>query len=442
MKKQVGIALLGWTIVGATYAADDAVLQHAMQQAQQKMHEGRSDQAYAILAPYEYTQAGQVGFDYLFGQVAAAASHPSQAAFAFERCLAVDPQQGECRLGMIHAHLMLNELDSAGKEITLVSESSPPKEVRDILRNYQEVLTGLSEANDPRWQSYAEFGIGYDSNFNAATAQGSIALPLFNNLVFDLASDGKSRESGFNQMQMNVAYTRPVNPSWKLLLEGNVYGSGYWATHDYNALITDAKVGVTYQQGAHQVGVKLQGQHYRLGNQAYRNMTGMIAQYDYAVSERTRVGTYVQANQLTYPGNELRKANRYLAGATLSRMIGSNTLAYLSILGGKELASSSEASRTFDYQFGGFRLGGLLLLSSAMRLEAGAGVERRLYDGREVLFMRSRNDNIYDAFLSLNYALTKKTSIKTQYRYMRGVSSIPLQDYKRDIFTVSVRYDF
>src|SRR5690625_1386085 len=67
--------------------------------AQEWLQSGQPKTAYELLAPLEDELAGSIEFDLLFGQAALNADRPSVAAFAFERCLAIDPMHGLCRLG-------------------------------------------------------------------------------------------------------------------------------------------------------------------------------------------------------------------------------------------------------------------------------------------------------------------------------------------------------
>lgn len=48
---------------------------------------------------------------------------------AFERCLAITSNSGDCRLGMAQAHIRLNENQSAQRELQLIKASVPPTAV-------------------------------------------------------------------------------------------------------------------------------------------------------------------------------------------------------------------------------------------------------------------------------------------------------------------------
>lgn len=441
-KKIIGAALACVFTQGALAEETTVPVPQALAQALEKIRSGQGAQAYDILLPHETAMAGHIEYDYLFGQAAIAANQPSRAAFAFERCLAVDPSQGECRLGMARTHIMLREVASAQREIAQIREHAPPAEVLAVLQNFQDRLAELEgQSTQPKLQAYVQLGMGFDTNFNAAPGDADLAIPAFGNLVFKLAEANQRSDSWFGQAQANLRYSQPLTQNWQLQFEGGVQGTGHDENGDYDTIVADVKAGMSYRQDKHEVGVKLQGQHYQLGGKAYRNMAGVLAQYDYAFGDMSRLAIFAQGSQMTFPDYAQRKAHRYMGGASWSQLLGERTLGYVSAYSGKEYATHVAASDTLDYRFTGFRLGGLSVLTQKTQLEYGGGAERRLYDGREVLFRRSRNDTVYDAYIGTTYKFNRSFSLRTQYRYVRDISSIPLQDFNRSIFTVSVRYE-
>ncbi len=362
---------------------------------------------------------------------------------AFERCLAVTPLHGACRLGMVQAHMLLSEAEGARQEIAIISQSKPPAEIQRVIDDYLSRLSGLDTGNqDTRLTSYIELGAGYDSNFNNATALDSMALPLFNNQVFRLSRDGQARGSGFIQAHFNLRYSTPVSEHWRLQVETNLSANLYWETHRYHSQVADLTVGMTRRQGSHQVALKLQGQHYRLGGHTYRNLAGVLGQYAYTVNEQVEVNAFLQATRLSYPGDTLRNAHRYAGGASVSHVLaGGRALAYLSAYGGRESTRHRQAPEEYGYHFGGARIGGLWLYSPRTQIEASIGAERRRYDGREPLFLKARRDTVYDLSVGLSHALTRKLSVRPQYRYVRSASNIDLRDYQRHLVTVNLRYE-
>lgn len=424
-------------------AAASSAHDGTLRQAQQWLEQGQAKTAYSLLAPLESELAGLIAFDWLFGQAALHSDRPSEAAFAFERCLAVDPMNGLCRLGIARAHISLQEVASAQDELTILSQASPPEAVQDVIADYMAQLSGTEVANqDTRLTSYIQLGLGYDSNINSATARDSMALPIFNNVVFRLNRDGQKKESGFAQARFNISYSTPIATNWRFLTEANVAATGNWETHDYNTLVSDLSVGLARRANKHQFIGRLQGQNYRLGDHTYRNMLGVLGQYSYAMTDHTEIGAFAQASRLTYPGNELRNANRYTLGTSWTQGLANDrAVAYASLYGGREDAVKGKAPDFYDHKFAGVRAGGMYLMTPRLQLEAGVGAERRRYDGKDVLFEKARHDTYYDAYLGLNYAINRKLSLRPQYRYAHNDSNATLYSFRRHVVTMNLRYE-
>ena len=426
------------------HAAASSAPRHAQLQAGKSHFErGEWANAYTTLEPLEAALAGNVEYDLVFGQTALAVNRPSRAAFAFERCLAVNPLNGTCRLGMARAHMMLAEYSGARNELDLIARSRPPVQVQRAVDEYLAELTNRqAQGQDTRLRGYAQVGIGYDSNFNHASTQDALALPLFNNAVFRLSRDGQARESGFNQAQLNISYSTPVNANWRFLVDTSLASSLYWETDEYNTLISDLGVGISYRRDAHQFTVKALGQNYQLGNRSYRNLIGVLGQYAYTVNERAEVNAFANVSRLNYPQEDLRNAHRYTLGMSWSQMaFNDKAVLYASAYGGREDAVKNHAPDTLDYGFGGVRLGGMALLNPRTQVEFGAGAEQRRYDGSDTIFLTQRKETVYDVNLGVNYALNRKWSVRPAYRYTLSDSSIPLRDYQRHAMTLNLRYE-
>jgi predicted Zn-dependent protease len=126
------------------------------------------DKAYEILAPLEEQQSGNPEYDYLLGVALLEKGDPQNAIFAFERCLAVEPKNGPCRVQMARTHLALGETDNARAELNVVNAYNPPPEVKQIVNQYLGAVDTLEAQQKRRITAYAQAGVGYDSNINSA----------------------------------------------------------------------------------------------------------------------------------------------------------------------------------------------------------------------------------------------------------------------------------
>lgn len=414
-----------------------------MARAQEWLEQGRARTAYSMLESREHVLAGEPSYDKLLGLAALAANEPSRAAFAFERCLAVQADHGVCRLGMARAHIALSEAASARQELTLIAATSPPAPVQKAVADYLGILANTPEGTqDSRLAAYLELGLGYNSNINSATSRDSMALPALGGAVFALSRQGRRSGSGFNQAAFNFRYSTPIATDWRFLAEANINALGNWQTNDYNTVVSDAHVGVARKLDKHQFIARLQTQNYVLGGRSYRNLLGGLGQYAYAVSDRSEFSAFVQASRLSYPDDRLRAAMRYAGGVSWSQALaGDRAVAYASVYAGREDTIHRGAPNAYEYTFGGLRAGGMYLLTPRLKLEGGVGAEQRRYDGQDALFLTRRSEVIYDGYVGLDYSITRKLSVRPQYRYAHSDSNIPLRDYQRHILSVNLRYE-
>jgi len=444
----VGTSLLVYASPGF---AQDPLETHAvvLQEAGAWIASGQGNIAYNKLRSLEARLAGHVKFDTLFGQAALQANEPSIAAFAFERCLSVEPDNGICRLGVARAHLELSEASRARNELSILQQSKPPAAVQKTIDDYLQRLEGVHRSNqDTRLSSYWQWGIGYDSNINNATNLSSMALPALGGYEFTLSRDGRATESLLAEARYNIRYSTPLSDRWRFLSEANLSTTSYLHHHQYNNAVADVSLGVARRANQHQFIAKVQGQHYRLHEKPYRNLIGLLGQYSYSVSERSEATVFVQASRLNYSNsryfrnNSLRNANRYTLGATwMQGLANDRAVGFVTAYGGGERTVKSRAPKSYEYNFGGLRAGGMYLVTPRLQLEAGLGVESRRHRGQEILFNKRRDDTLFDAYAGLNYSINRKLSIRPQYRFYKNHSNVALYGYKRHIFTVNMRYE-
>ena len=89
----------------------------------------QSSQAYDYLIAEIEERAGTPEYDLLLGIAALESNHPTQAVFAFERVLAIDPDNSRARLELARAYFELNENEAAKEEFNYAKTLDVPEEV-------------------------------------------------------------------------------------------------------------------------------------------------------------------------------------------------------------------------------------------------------------------------------------------------------------------------
>jgi tetratricopeptide (TPR) repeat protein len=196
----------------ASAHADDLLVQ-----ADQLLSQQRHQEAYTLLSPLEDERGGDPNYDFLLGRAALASGHHTEAAFAFERCLAVDPKNGPCRMQMAQAHMVLGETDSARLELKTIQEYNPPAEVQSLVAQYMGMLQVSESKAQNQISTYAQATLGHDTNVNSANDQSQIAIPALGGLYFVKDPSGLEQDDNYAQLEAGVRLRRGLSPAWSLL---------------------------------------------------------------------------------------------------------------------------------------------------------------------------------------------------------------------------------
>lgn len=408
--------------------------------ADQLLAQGQSKAAFDLLVPLEDERAGDPDFDYLLGLAALETGLGGIAAFAFERCLAVDPKNGPCRVQMARTHLALGETGSARVELETVRESAPPVEVSDLVNRYLGTVAEREAGARRRVDVHVQAGAGYDTNVSSTTAESQIAIPSLGGLPFTLSGVSTKQEDAFAQAEAGVRLDQALSPAWRLLADASVTTRQYLDVDAFSSLGSEASLGLSRAAGANSVLARLHAQDYRLDEEGYRSVYGVSTQYQRTFNDRAAASVYVQASRLDYHlGNP--DAARYTAGAGYSRQLGADrrSAVYAGLYGGREDSEGSTPGLGQD--FAGLRLGGSHALDARLALTASLSVEQRRFDGVDPTFLVEREDTGTDLGLGAVLQLGESLSLRPTYTYSRSDSNTVLSDYDRHLVAVDLRLD-
>lgn len=409
-------------------------------QADQLISQGQAQAAFDLLAPVEDERAGDPDYDYLLGLAALETGKGGVAAFAFERCLATDPRNGPCRVQMARTHLALGENGSAREELKAVQESQPPREVSDLVTRYLGALTQREQDEKQRLDFHVQVGAGHDSNVSGTTDASAIAIPRLGGLPFLLQGVSSKQEDVFVQAAAGASLDRALSPAWRFLADAGINARQHEDVDAFNSLVADASIGLGWLTGADSVQAKLQLQDYRLDDEAFRSLYGVMAQYQHVFGEKAAISVYGQVSELD---NHLGipDATRFTLGSGYSRALDTRfaTTLYVGLYGGSEDSDSS--IQVLSQDFAGLRLGGSTVLNARLALTAAVSAERREFGGQSPIFLVVREDTAVDTSLGAIWKLGEKLSLKPAYTYSSSDSNIALSDYDRHLVSVDLRYD-
>jgi hypothetical protein len=435
------LALLLLGLAAASWAADQTLLRA------KAMLDARNPKgAYDLLAPLQSERAGDPEYDYLLGVAALDLGRNTEAVFALERVLAVQPDNAPARAQIARAYFNLKETDTAKREFETVKAQGVPPDVQATIDRYLDAIGRVPEAERFSARFFVEVIGGYDTNVNGATAVDSIAVPAFGNITFRLEPTSVETPAWFTSAATGMALRNPLTKSTFLLGGASVYARFNFGESDFDTGYLDGYAGLGYRAGRETFTVVAQGNAFNVGdplyNSSYRNAWGGTAQWTHDFSARSQLATYIQYASLTYPDQEPRDANRYVGGVGWAYAFrGVDPTVYLGVYGGAEIATD-DLYDWLGYDLVGLRAGGQKAIDERAYAFASVAVEWRNARGTDPYFLVERKDQQYTAALGLRYLLGHDWWISPQVTYLLNNSNIQLNEYDRWQGFVSLRRDW
>ncbi len=432
-------------LAGGAWAADPELERvHTM------LRDGKAADAYALLEPKEFAQAGNVDFDTLFGIAALDAGKPDRATLAFERVLALNPNAAGVRLDLARAYFALGDFPRARLELDAVAENNPPPAAKLAIEKYRRAIEDLERVKRTEVNAYVEGFAGYDNNITSVVSDFTNAvLATYSLPGFQPTGNSIKRDSSILGMAAGVELTHRVSDAVALNAAADVRHRGVLSAHNYDSDQLDLRAGVSYAQGAnlYRGGVTMQGYRQRTEvPTADRNAFGLNAEWRHAFGPSDLASIFGVLTRQRFPDIAVNDVNTVaLGGGWLHQFGGAQKpLLYASLLGGQDnaqnpLANGADNSRRFINS----RLYGQLALGDAADLFASLGL---LYRKDRSAFARSSNvafghDRTTDVTLGSNWRFAKNWTLRPQVTYIENRSNVALSEYRRTEFMVTVRYD-
>lgn len=400
---------------------------------------GRMGDAYALLAPLADTRAGDADFDYALGIAAAETNRRAEAIVAFQRVLAVQPDNAQARAELARVYALAGDVDTARREFdTVVDDPSLPDPVRQRFNRIVRDLGRAQRAGGTDVSGFAEATGGYDSNVNTATGLTSITLPVFAGLGPATLSGGATRiGDGFAGIDGGVSVTGGVSRQTRLF--ASVLGShrNAFDSAQFDQTQATATAGAGHTLANRDV-VSLSGQYQQLwlGDARYRQAYGAIGQYTSRLAGGRALSFGAQYFGLEYHTDPLRDADRYAVSVNYA-----GRTATFGVSGGHEEARAASVDNLSN-SFADARVGIERPVGGRLALVASGGVDYRRHDAADSLFLKRREDVQIDAAVGLKLLLAADVYARPSVAYTHNFSTIDLYVYDRVVASVGVRVEF
>jgi len=425
----------------AALAADDLLLS-----AKQRLDDGNPQAAYNLLIPLQSERAGDPEYDFLLGSAALGIGKNTEAVFALERVLAVRPDATVARALIARAYFNLKETETAKREFENVRKQDVPPEIATAIDRFLDAIERIEASERTSIRGFVEVGIGHDSNVNSATADNQVAVPAFGGLIFNLAPSATEQEDAFVSFGGGVNFQHPFSKRFGLFGGLAYHNKSNHNETDFSTYYYDANLGLSYRRDRDIITLGAQYNTFFVNDtaaysDAYRNASGLTGQWQHDFDSRNQVSFFAQYSYLDYPDQEIRNADRYVGGAGYAHAFGRAALiTYLGVYGGVEDEKEDGVSQ-LGHDLYGARLGTQWNLNETFALFLNANGEYREYGGPDPFFLVTRVDKQYNASAGFIVFPRKGVRVITQASGTQNDSNIPINEFDRVVYQITLRYD-
>lgn len=427
---------LAWGL--CSYASAQSVVESATALVQQ----GRAEEAFRLLDPQEATRAGDPAFDAVMGAAAHAAGHYTRAVMARERLVLAQPGNLGAQVALGQS---LNAVGDRSGVLALPAQAQAmlvPVDAGNALDPFLYSYDKPDAAGQSSLKGYAEVSVGRDSNANAGPVSGQLQSPVPGTPPWTLLPNAVETSGAFAAAQAGVRGRVVLDPRWSLV--GTAVGSARHyggQARAFGHTAWDATVGLAFRAERHELIASGQGSYYALDGSRLRTMGGVLGEWIYRLDGFRQIGSFVQVLDVHYPSQTLRDVRRSVVGTSYSHLFRGGASAYAGIYGGQEKPQTSGAE-PLGHRLLGLRVGGQWPLAAQWTVFASADWERRSYGGEDPFFAVARGDRQTQWLVGLGWTPASGWRITPQWTLTRNASTLPITDYTRRVFSVTVRREF
>ena len=406
------------------------------------VNQGKMAEAYALLEPLEADRAGGRDFDLLLGISAVDIGQSTRGVFALERVLAVDPNNARARAEIARAYLALGETSSAKQEFETVQKQGVPPEVSATIDRYLAAVTRLEGGRQTTFGGYLEAMLGYDTNVNVGPNKNAVAIPGFGNLPFTLSADSRANKDWFTSLGGGMTVRVPLTGGLAAVAGLSGAQRLNFSKEQFDNLNGDANAGVLYTIDKDVFSLTAQYNQYWLQSDRYRSAKGFTGQWQRSPNARNQFSAFVQYADLEYEGSQaVRNADRWVVGGAYAHAFRGGEVIYASAYYLNEQEQTG-ATPWLGLNGFGIRAGGQINLDARTTVFGSGSLEHRRYDAVDPSFLTVRKDVQWDFSVGATYIVSKDIKLVPKYSYTRNDSNAELNEYHREIFSVTLRRDF
>ena len=424
-------------VPGACLHADEL-----LDKAQALMQQGDAQRAFEALDAQEAARAGDPAFDTAMGRAAHAAGQYSRAILAWERVVAAQPGNDAAAWELGRALYAVGDKQGAHAVSERVRAAGIPVDAALSIDQFLVSYDRLGHDGLSTWKGHVELTVGRDSNVNAGPGLDAPALSPPGTPAWTLAPGAEAQRASYAALLGNIRGRHVLDARWSLIAAANAEVRGHsGAGKDYDSAQLDASAGLAYRRERNEWMLSAQGATYHLEGDTLRNIGGVLGEWIYRIDGFRQWNSFVQVQELRYPTQSLRDARRMVGGTSYVHILRNGSLFYAGMYAGQEEPDAAGVDH-LGYDLTGLRAGLQWAISADWAAFAHLNYELRRYDAADPFFGVTRRDRQTQAVLGLSWLPAPGWRITPQWALTRNASTVPITDYDRRVFSVTVRREF
>lgn len=405
------------------------------------IEQGKPKEAYELGLKHQ-DQLGEARFDYAFGVAAIDSGRVSLGVLSLERVLLVNPGDDLVRLELARGYFNLGELQRARDEFEEVKSHKPPAGVVNTINIYLDLIKGKEKKQRVNGTLFAEFGLGYNSNVNTATAVNSIISPIYGPI--QLTGTSKPQPSSFSFLGAGGTVNVPLATGITSFTSVSTLSQRYSQVEGYDLGVTNALTGVKFEDDQNVLKVAAFGTIAKQDEIPVPNTIGGGAQYDRILNARHSVSVAASSNQLTYQ-SQYNVYNSTLNTGSLGYRVGFPTTKWAPVVALNANVAQQENSQNQSYlsrRIAGVAATVFALPSDKWAMNVNVGYSRSNYEGQDLIYLAFRQDALLSVNAALEYKLTKRWSTRAELTYFDNKSNLTLYSFQQATAALKLRYEW
>ena len=407
------------------------------------VRDGDYQAAYDYGLEHRAEHEGELEFDLYYGIAAVQVGELSEAIFALERVITLEPGFDRARLELARAYVLREDDRRARREFETVLAHDPPPAVQSQIERYLAAIDRRADRYETTASGYVEISGGHDSNDNAATSSEGVET-VIGRVTLDESS--QELDDMFLRFEARGNVSHPIAPGVNLIGGAGLWDRSLADESEFETGAFDGQFGVMWRDPATRLIVSGQVERFYLDGDAYRDLLGLGASYYRSLSPLLSVDASATVSDLDYDDRPELDSTFTLFDVGFSRALAGARQPVVSagLFVGQEDADedgpTAQASTERDIR--GVRAGLWMSLAPRWTLRGNAEYSISDYAGENVLFDETLEEDYYYVNIGIDWRPAARWRVGPEVAYTRNDANIELFDYDRTELWVRARYEF